>query len=132
MCDSITAYLNQMGSLPTHAHRVSPSQLLEHTRILCVALAEQKVQGIQSALREKKFAKDLFFILKHLLLVLAMTLVSEIVCLRVVSILLFILLVVLTIYVLFDALRRCKEIEGRLTQELTEMALLTDDSDHED
>ena len=130
MCDSITAYL--MGSLPTHVHRVSPSQLLEHTRILCVALAEQKVEGIQSLLREKKFAKNLVFIVKHLVLLLAMTLVSEIVCLRVVSILLFILLVVLTIYVLFDALRRCKEIEGRLTQELTEMALLTDDSDHED
>ena len=130
MCDSITAYL--MGSLPAHVHRVSPSQLLEHTRILCVALAEQKVEGIQSLLREKKFAKNLVFIVKHLVLLLAMTLVSEIVCLRVVSILLFILLVVLTIYVLFDALRRCKEIEGRLTQELTEMALLTDDSDHED
>ena len=119
-----------MGSLPTH--RVSPSQLLEHTRILCVALAEQKVQGIQSILREKKFTKDLVFVLKHLALVLAMTLVSEIVCLRIVSVLLFLLLVVLTIYVLFDALQRCKEIEGRLTQELTEMALLTDDSDHED
>ena len=84
-------------------------------------------------MREKKFTKDLVFILKHLVLVLAMTLMSEIVCLRVVSILLFILLVVLTIYVLFDALQRCKEIEGRLTQELTEMALLTEnDSDHED
>ena len=121
-----------MGSLPAHVHRVSPSQLLEHTRILCVALAEQKVEGIQSLLREKKFAKNLVFIVKHLVLLLAMTLVSEIVCLRVVSILLFILLVVLTIYVLFDALRRCKEIEGRLTQELSEMALLTDVSDHED
>ena len=88
--------------------------------------------GDPKSLREKKFAKNLVFIVKHLVLVLAMTLVSEIVCLHVVSILLFILLVVLTIYVLFDALRRCKEIEGRLTQELTETALLTEDSDHED
>ena len=119
-----------MGSLP--AHRLSHSQILGHTRTLCVALAEQKVQGIRSILREKKYTKDLVFVLKHLALVLAMTLVSEIVCLRVVSVLLFLLLVVLTIYVLFDALKRCKEIEGRLTQELTEMALLTDDSDHED
>ena len=119
-----------MGSL--HTHRLSPSQILKHTRTLCVALAEQKVQGIQSILREKKYTKDLVFVLKHLALVLAMTLVSEIVCLRVVSVLLFLLLVVLTFYVLFDALQRCKEIEVRLTQELTEMALLTDDSDHED
>ena len=131
MCNSTTPYLNLMGSLPTH--RVSPSQLLEHTRILCVALAEQKVQGIQSILREKKYTKDLVFVLKHLAIVLGMTLVSEIACLRVVSVLLFLLLVVLTFYVLFDALQRCKEIEGRLTQELTEMALLTEnDSDHED
>ena len=131
MCLTTTHHLNLMGSLPTH--RVSPSQLLEHTRTLCVALAEQKVQGIQSILREKKFTKDLVFVLKHLAIVLGMTLVSEIACLRVVSVLLFLLLVVLTFYVLFDALQRCKEIEGRLTQELTEMALLTEnDSDHED
>ena len=130
MCDSITAYL--MGSLPAHVHRVSPSQLLEHTRILCVALAEQKVEGIQSLLREKKFIKNLIFIVKHLGLFLAMTLVSEIVCLQIMTIILFVLLVILTIYVLYDALCRCKEVEGRLTQELSEMALLTDVSDHED
>ena len=120
-----------MGSLPTHC--VSPSQLLEHTRTLCVALAEQKVQGIRSILREKKYTKDLVFVLKHLAFFLAMTLISEIACLRVVSVLLLLLLVALTFYVLFDALQRCKEIEGRLTQELSEMALLTEsDSDHED
>ena len=131
MCVTTTHHLNLMGSLPTH--RVSPSQLLEHTRTLCVALAEQKVQGIQSILREKKYTKDLVFALKHLAIFLVMTLVSEIACLRVVSVLLFLLLVVLTFYVLFDALQRCKEIEGRLTQESTEMALLTEnDSDHED
>ena len=130
MCASITAYL--MGSLPAHVHRVCPAQLLEHTRTLCVALAEQKVEGIQGLLREKKFIKNLIFIVKHLGLFLAMTLVSEIVCLRIVTIILFVLLVILTIYVLFDALRRCKEVEGRLTQELSEMALLTDVSDHED
>ena len=62
-----------------------------------------------------------------------MTLISEIACLRVVSVLLLLILVALTFYILFDALSRCKEIEGRLTQELSEMALLTeDDSDHED
>ena len=121
-----------MGSIPAHVHRVCPAQLLEHTRTLCVALAEQKVDGIQGLLREKKFIKNLIFIVKHLCLFLAMTLVSEIVCLRIVTIILFVLLVILTIYVLFDALRRCKEVEGRLTQELSEMALLTDVSDHED
>ena len=122
-----------MGSLPQHVHRVCPAQLLEHTRTLCVALAEQKIEGIQGLLKEKKFVKNLIFIFKHLLFFfLAMTLVSEIVCLRIVTIILFVLLVILTIYVLYDALRRCKEVESRLTEELSEMALLTDVSDHED
>ena len=121
-----------MGSLPQHVHRVCPAQLLEHTRTLCVALAEQKIEGIQGLLKEKKFVKNLIFIFKHLLFFLAMTLVSEIVCLRIVTIILFVLLVILTIYVLLDALHRCKEVESRLTQELSEMALLTDVSDHED
>ena len=120
-----------MGSLP--AHRLSHSQILGHTRILCVALAEQKVQGIRSILREKKYTKDLVFVLKHLAFFLAMSLISEIACLRVVSVLLLLLLVALVFYVLFEALQRCKEIEGRLTHELSEMALLTEsDSDHED
>ena len=85
------------------------------------------MQGIRSILREKKYTKDLVFVLKHLAFFLGMTLIS------VVSVLLLLLLVALTFYVLFDALQRCKEIEGRLTQELSEMALLTEsDSDHED
>ena len=121
-----------MGSLPAHVHRVCPAQLLEHTRTLCVALAVQKTDGIQGLLREKKFVKNLIFIVKHLCLFLAMTLVSEIVCLRIVTIILFVLLVILTIYVLYDALCRCKEVESRLTEELSEMALLADVSDHED
>ena len=116
-----------------HLNLMSPSQLLEHTRTLCVVLAEQKVQGIQSILREKKYTKDLVFVLKHLAFFLGMTLISEIACLHVVSVLLLLILVALTFYILFDALQRCKEIEGRLTQELSEMALLTEsDSDHED
>ena len=131
LCNSTVHHFNLMGSLP--AHRLSHSQILGHTRTLCVALAEQKVQGIRSILREKKYTKDLVFVLKHLAFFLAMTLISEIACLRVVSVLLLLLLVALTFYVLFDALQRCKEIEGRLTQELSEMALLTEsDSDHED
>ena len=119
-----------MGSLP--GHRLSHSQILAHTRTLCVALAEQKVQGIIIALREKKYTRDLVFVLKHLAILLGMTLISEIACLRVLSVLLLLILVALTFYILFDALQRCKEIEGRLTQELSEMALLTEDSDHED
>ena len=120
-----------MGSLP--GHRLSHSQILSHCRTLCVALAEQKVQGIRIALREKKYTRDLVFVVKHLAILLGMTLISEIACLRVVSVLLLLILTALTFYILFDALQRCKEIEGRLTQELSEMALLTeDDSDHED
>ena len=120
-----------MGSLP--GHRLSHSEIIGHTRVLCLALAEAKVQGIRAILREKKYTRDLVFVLKHLAFFLGMTLVSELACLRVVSVLLLILLVSLTFYVLFDALQRCKEIEGKLTHELSEMALLTaDESDQED
>ena len=119
-----------MASLP--GHRLSHSQILSHCRTLCVALAENKVQGIRVALREKKYTRDLVFVIKHLAILLGMTLISEIACLRIVSVLLLLILVALTFYILFDALQRCKEIEGRLTQELSEMALLTEDSDHED
>ena len=120
-----------MGSLP--GHRLSHSEIIGHTRVLCLALAEAKVQGIRAILREKKYTRDLVFVLKHLVFFLGMTLVSELACLRVVSVLLLLLLVALTFYVLFDALQRCKEIEGRLTHELSEMALLTEDeSDQED
>ena len=113
-------------------HRLSQSQILGHCRTLCVALAEQKVQNIRIALREKKYTRDLVWVLKHLAILLGMTLISEIAALRVLSVLLLIILVALTFYILFDALERCKEVEGRLTQELSDMALLTEDSDHED
>ena len=119
-----------MGSMP--GHRLSHSQILGHCRTLCVALAEQKVQGIRVALREKKFTRDLIWVVKHLAILLGMTLISEIAALRVLSVLLLIILVALTFYILFDALERCKEIEARLTQEISDMTLLTEDSDHED
>ena len=113
-------------------HRLSHSQILGHCRTLCVALAEQKVQNIRVALREKKYTRDLIWVLKHLAILLGMTLISEIAALRVLSVLLLIILVGLTFYILFDALERCKEVEGRLTQEIRDMTLLTGDSDNED
>ena len=119
-----------MGSMP--GHRLSHSQILGHCRTLCVALAEQKVQNIRVALREKKFTRDLIWVVKHLAILLGMTLISEIAALRVLSVLLLIILVALTFYILFDALERCKEIEARLTQEISDMTLLTEDSDNED
>ena len=97
-----------------------------------MALAEQKVQIIRVALREKKFTRDLIWLIKHLAILLGMTLISELACLRVLSILLLIVLVGLTFYILFDALERCKEVEMRLTQELSDMAMITQDSDDED
>ena len=128
-----------MGSIPPNRfplppNRLSHSQILGHTRVLCLALAEAKVQGIRGILREKKYTRDLVFVLKHLAIFLGMTLVSELACLRVVSVLLLLVLIALTFYILFDALQRCQEIEGRLTHELAEMSLLTedDDSDRED
>ena len=119
-----------MGSMP--GHRLSHSQILGHCRTLCVALAEQKVQNIRVALREKKFTRDLIWVVKHLAILLGMTLISELAALRVLSVLLLIILVALTFYILFDALERCKEVEARLTQEISDMTLLTEDSDNED
>ena len=121
-----------MGSIPPH--RLSHQQILGHTRVLCLALADAKVQGIRTILKEKKNTRDLVFVLKHLAILLGMALVSELACLRVVSILLLLVLIALSFYMLFEALQRCQEIEGRLTHELAEMSLLTedDDSDRED
>ena len=118
-----------MGSIPPH--RLSHQQILGHTRVLCLALAETKIQGIRGILKEKKYSKDLIFILKHLVVLLAMTLVSELACLRVVSVLLLLVLIALSFYILFDALQRCQDIESRLTHEIAEMSLLTEDSDSE-
>ena len=122
-----------MGSIPAAipAHRLSHQQILGHTRVLCLALAETKIQGIRGILKEKKYSKDLIFVLKHLVVLLAMTLVSELACLRVVSVLLLIVLIALSFYILFDALKRCQDIESRLTHEIAEMSLLTEDSDSE-
>ena len=120
-----------MGSIPPN--RLSHQQILGHTRVLCLALADAKVQGIRAILKEKKNTRDLVFVLKHLAILLGMSLVSELACLRVVSILLLLVLIALSFYILFEALQRCQEIEGRLTHELSEMALLTEDeSDQED
>ena len=122
-----------MGSIhaPTPAHRLSHQQILGYTRVLCLALAETKIQGIRGILKEKKHSKDLIFVLKHLVVLLAMTLVSELACLQVVSVLLLIVLIALSFYILFDALKRCQDIESRLTHEIAEMSLLTEDSDSE-
>ena len=119
-----------MGSIP--GHRLSQAQILGHCRTLCVALAEQKIQNIRVALREKKFTRDLIWVVKHLAILLGMTLISELAALRVLSVLLLIILVGLTFYILFDALERCKEVKTRLTQEISDMTLLTGDSDNED
>ena len=123
-----------MGSIhaPTPAHRLSHQQILGHTRVLCLALAETKIQGIRGILKEKKYSKDLIFVLKHLVVLLAMTLVSELACLRVVSVLLLLVLIALSFYILFDALQRCQDIESRLTHEIAEMSLLTEDEDDSD
>ena len=118
------------GAIP--AHRLSHQQILGHTRTLCLALADAKIQCIRGLIRDKKFIKDLIFTLKHLVIILAMSLVSEIACLRLVTVLLLIVLTGLSFYILYDALTRCREIESKLTHELSEMSLLTtDDSDTE-
>ena len=61
-----------------------------------------------------------------------MSLISEVACLRLVTVLLLIVLLSLSFYILYDALTRCREVESKLTHELSEMSLLTtDDSDTE-
>merc|ERR1712208_6820 len=120
-----------MGSIPCTA-RLTQAQLLGHTRTLCVALGEQKIQNIKIVLREKKFITNQIWVIKHLAIFLGMSLISELACLRAVSIILLIVLVGLTFYILYDSLERCKEVEMRLTQELSEMAMITADSDDEE
>ena len=121
------------GAIP--AHRLSHQQILGHTRTLCLALADAKIQCIRGLIRDKKFIKDLIFTLKHIVVILAMSLVTEIACLRLVTVLLLIVLIGLSFYVLYDALIRCREIESKLTHEISEMSLLTTDdsgSENED
>ena len=118
-----------MGSVPNH--RLTQSQILGHFRVLALALAEQKVQNIRVALKEKKFVRDLIIVVKYSAILLGMTLVSELAALRVLTVLLLIILVGLSFYILFDALERCKEVETRLTQEISDMTMLTEDSDDE-
>ena len=118
-----------MGTIPNH--RLSQSQILGHCRTLCIALADQKVQNIRVALKEKKFVRDLIIVVKYSAILLGMSLVSELAALRVLTVLLLIILVGLSFYILFDALERCKEVETRLTQEISDMAMLTEDSDDE-
>ena len=118
-----------MGTIPNH--RLSQSQILGHCRTLCIALADQKVQNIRVALKEKKFVRDLIIVVKYSAILLGMSLVSELAALRVLTVLLLIILVGLSFYILFDALERCKEVETRLTQEISDMTMLTEDSDDE-
>ena len=119
-----------MGTIPNH--RLTQSQILGHCRVLALALAEQKVQNIRIALKEKKFVRDLITTAKTVAILLGMSLVSELAALRVLTVLLLIILVGLSFYILFDALERCKEVETRLTQEISDMAMLTEDSEDED
>ena len=109
------------------AHRLSHQQILGHTRTLCLALADAKIQCIRGLIRDKKFIKDQIFTLKHLVVILAMSLISEVACLRLVTVVLLIVLLGLSFYILYDALTRCREIESKLTNELSEMSLLTTD-----
>ena len=120
-----------MGSLPNH--RLTQSQILGHCRVLALALADQKVQNIRLALKEKKFVRDLIITAKTLAILLGMSLVTELAALRVLTVLLLIVLVGLSFYILFDALERCKEVQSRLTQEISDMTMLTEeDSEDED
>ena len=119
-----------MGSLPNH--RLTQSQILGHCRVLALALADQKVQNIRLALKEKKFVRDLIITAKTLAILLGMSLVTELAALRVLTVLLLIVLVGLSFYILFDALERCKEVTQRLNQEMSDMHVLTADTEDDE
>ena len=120
-----------MGSLPNH--RLTQNQILGHCHVLALALSEQKIQNIKLALKEKKFVRDLIITAKTLAILLGMSLVTELAALRVLTVLLLIVLIALSFYIQFDALERCKEVETRLTQEISDMTMLTEeDSEDED
>ena len=61
-----------------------------------------------------------------------MSLVTELAALRVLTVLLFIILIALSFYILFDALERCRDVTQRLNQEMSDMHLLTHDSSDEE
>ena len=69
---------------------------------------------------------------KTLAVLLGMTLVTELCALRVLTVLLFIILIGLSFYILSDELERCKEVTTRLNQEMSDMHVLTHDSDDEE
>ena len=115
-----------MGSLPNNHHRLSRNQILGHCRVLCIALTEQKIETIKLGLKEKKFTRDLVLTARILTILVVMTLVSELAALRVLTV------IFLSFYILFDALERCKEVTTKLNQEMTDMMVLTRDSDDED
>ena len=70
---------------------------------------------------------------KTLTLLLVMSLVTELAALRVLTVILFIILIALSFYILFDALERCRDVTQRLNQEMSDMHLLTNsDSDSEE
>ena len=119
-----------MGSLPNN--RLTQNQILGHCRVLALALTEQKVQNIKLALKEKKFVRDLITTAKTSAILLGMSLVTELGALRFLTVLLLIILIGLSFYILFDALERCKEVTTRLNQEMSDMHVLTQDSDDEE
>ena len=122
-----------MGSLPNQPNqRLSRSQIWEQCRTLCIALTEQKLKNIRLCLKEKKFMRELVYATKTLVALLGMTVVSELVALRALTILLFFILVALTFYILVDTLERCKEVTARLTQEMSDIHALAQDSDDEE
>ena len=113
--------------------RLSQSQILGHCRTLCVALTEQKLNNIRLGLNEKRFTRDLVLTAKTLTLLLVMSLVTELAALRVLTVILFFILIALSFYILFDALERCRDVTQRLNQEMSDMHLLTkSDSDSEE
>ena len=84
---------------------------------------------IRLALKENKFSRDLVLAAKTSVILLGMSLVTELGALRFLTVLLLIILIGLSFYILFDALERCKEVTTRLNQEMSEMHVLTQDSD---
>ena len=121
----------QMGDLP-RGNRLEPRQVLGHCRILAIALTEQKLQNIKLALREKRFIENVILTSKTVLVLLGMALVTEVGALRVLTLLLLTILIVLSFYLVWEALERCKVVTARLNQEIRDLHVLAEDTDSDD
>ena len=70
--------------------------------------------------------------IKTLLVLLGMAIVTEVGALRVLTLLLLTILIVLSFYLVWETLERCKVVTTRLNQEIHDLHVLEEDTDSDD